>query len=91
MSRELLINLRDYLLGTLSEDDALWLSRSLSKGKKMESNDDDGFSLDDMPFTQYKSKREMIEEGERQIAAGRCGTTEDLLRMCEERLMSVAV
>jgi len=53
--------------------------------------DDDGFSLDNMPFTQYKSKREMIEEGERQIASGRCGTTEDLLRMCEERLMSVAV
>ncbi|MBR2202321.1 MAG: hypothetical protein IJ894_16570 [Bacteroidales bacterium] len=69
----------------------LWLSRSLTQGKRLESDDDDGFSLDNMPFTQYKCKREMIEEGERQIASGRCGTTEDLLRMCEERLMSVAV
>ncbi|GEM_PF-2722697 len=91
MSKDLLINLRDYLLGTLSEEDVLWLSRSLTQGKRLESDDDDGFSLDNMPFTQYKSKREMIEEGERQIASGRCGTTEDLLRMCEERLMSVAV
>ena len=91
MSKELLINLRDDLLGTLSEEDVLWLSRSLTQGKRLESDDDDGFSLDNMPFTQYKSKREMIEEGERQIASGRCGTTEDLLRMCEERLMSVAV
>jgi hypothetical protein len=91
MSKDLLINLRDYLLGTLSEEDVLWLSRSLTQGKRLESDDDDGFSLDNMPFTQYKSKREMIEEGERQIALGRCGTTEDLLRMCEERLMSVAV
>jgi hypothetical protein len=91
MSRELLINLRDYLLGTLSEDDVLWLSMSLSKGKKIEPKEDDDLPLDSMPFTQYKSKREMIEEGERQIAAGRCGTTDDLMRMCEERLMSVAV
>ena len=91
MSKDLLINLRDYLLETLSEEDVLWLSRSLTQGKRLESDDDDGFSLDNMPFTQYKSKREMIEEGERQIASGRCGTTEDLLRMCEERLMSVAV
>jgi hypothetical protein len=91
MSKDLLINLRDYLLGTLSEEDVLWLSRSLTQGKRLESDDDDGFSLDNMPFTQYKSKREMIEEGERQIASGRCGTTEDLLRMCEERLISVAV
>ena len=90
MSKDLLINLRDYLLGTLSEEDVLWLSRSLTQGKRLESDDDDGFSLDNMPFTQYKSKREMIEEGERQIAASRCGTTEDLMRMCEERLMSVA-
>ena len=91
MNKDLLINLRDYLLGTLSEEDVLWLSRSLTQGKRLESDDDDGFSLDNMPFTQYKSKREMIEEGERQIASGRCGTTEDLLRMCEERLISVAV
>ena len=91
MSKDLLINLRDYLLGTLSEEDVLWLSRSLTQGKRLESDDDDGISLENMPFTQYKSKREMIEEGESQIAAGRCGTTEDLLRMCEERLMSVAV
>ena len=86
-----MINLRDYLLGTLSEDDVLWLSMSLSKGKKNDSKEDDDLPLSSMPFTQYKSKREMVEEGERQIAAGRCGTTEDLMRMCEERLMSVAV
>lgn len=90
MSRELLINLRDYLLGTLSEDDAVWLGMSLFQGKKS-GTEDDGFSLDGMPFTQYQTKRELIEEGERQIASGRCGTTEDLLKMCEERLMSVAI
>ncbi|MDD6002503.1 MAG: hypothetical protein PUC50_09990 [Bacteroidales bacterium] len=31
MSRDLLINLRDYLLEALSEEDALWLGASLSK------------------------------------------------------------
>ena len=90
MSRDLLINLRDYLLEALSEEDAVWLGASLSKQKPQEL-EDDGFSLDNMPFVQTKTKREMVEEGERQIAERRCYSTDELIKICEDRLMSVAV
>lgn len=51
---------------------------------------DEDFALENMPYTQYKTKRQMVEEGERQIVEGRCGTTDDLVRICEERLKLIA-
>ena len=54
----------------------------MAKDKVNDSEDYD--SLDNMPFTQTKTKREMIEEGERQIAEGRCYTTDELMKKMDK-------
>ena len=47
-------------------------------------DEDKDFSLDNTPFRQSKTKREMIEEGECQIAEGRCYTTDELMKKLDK-------
>ena len=57
MSKELLINLRDYLIGTLSDEDKFWLANELS-GEHFEN-----------PYTKEEINAR-FDEAERQYANG---------------------
>ena len=69
MSRELLIN----ILGTLSQDDLLWLKDKLCSGDIIQSKRD--------TIEEY---RKDIEEGIQQVNDGKYYSTEDVFRMCME-------
>lgn len=70
MSKEALINLRNYIQLTLSAEDLQWLFDELAPLPAQQ---------DLKPYT-LEEMRAMVEEGERDIAAGHYYTTEELLR-----------
>ncbi|MBQ5539994.1 MAG: hypothetical protein IIU03_07145 [Bacteroidales bacterium] len=77
MSKELLINLRDYLLGTLSPEDIIWLGNSLIYNK----NNDTKEPLKRDTLEEYCN---LLEEGRLQAETGKYCTTEELFKMCGE-------
>ena len=81
MSRELLINLRDYLVKTLSGNDKLWLALQLQ-----ESADEDTiepYTIEELRLRAEKSRQDALE--------GRVYTTEEVLKMCDEEPEAIAV
>lgn len=82
MSRELLQNLGNYLLGTLTKDDTAWLIQYL-----MESSHQRPLR----PYTMEEINA-MIDESERQIANGEYFTSEEVFKeLAEEELELEAV
>ena len=78
MSTTALTNLRDYLTGTLSPDDMMWLveeMKSFMRGKEGNLK----------PYT-IEEIHAMIEESERDIAEGRVTSHEEVMREWEEEL-----
>ena len=83
MSTEALSGLRDYLFGTLSRTNMLWLAEQLKEraNRKEELK----------PYT-MEELHQMVEEGKRQIAEGRSYSTEEVLAYCgQEELQFEAV
>lgn len=81
MSISALTNLRDYLIGTLSKEDMIWLTTELVGHSKEEE--------ELKPYTKEELLA-MAEAGRQQIANGQCYTDEevfhDLLGETEEEL-----
>ena len=78
MSTTALTNLRDYLTGTLSREDMMWLMeemRDFMRGKEENLK----------PYTSEEIHA-MIEESERDIAEGRVTSHEEVMREWEENL-----
>ena len=78
MSTTALTNLRDYLTGTLSREDMMWLMeemRDFMRGKEENLK----------PYT-IEEIHAMIEESERDIAEGRVTSHEEVMREWEENL-----
>ena len=78
MSTTALTNLRDYLTGTLSREDMMWLMeemRDFMRGKEENLK----------PYT-IEEIHAMIEESERDIAEGRVTSHEEVMREWEEEL-----
>lgn len=78
MSTTALTNLRDYLTGTLSTDDIMWLVEEMKdfmRGKEEKLN----------PYT-IEEIHTMIEESERDIEEGRVTSHEEMMREWEEEL-----
>ena len=75
MSKENLINLRNYLYGTLDADDMLWLADELKRRLQKKENI--------KPYTREELYA-MIEESERQYANGEYFSTEEVLSEIEE-------
>ena len=75
MSKENLINLRNYLYGTLDADDMLWLADELKRRVQKKENI--------KPYTREELYA-MIEESERQYANGEYFSTEEVLSEIEE-------
>jgi hypothetical protein len=74
MSLETLTSLRDYLYGTLSTENMLWLASQLESYAK--SAKKDIYTKEDI----YN----IIKEGERQISEGKCKTTEEVFSSYKE-------
>ncbi len=74
MSLETLTSLRDYLYGTLSTENMLWLASQLESYAK--SAKKDIYTKEDI----YN----IIKEGERQISEGKCMTTEEVFSSYKE-------
>ena len=75
MSKENLINLRNYLYGTLDADDMLWLADELKRRVQKKENI--------KPYTREELYA-MIEESERQYANGEYFSTEEVLSEIEK-------
>lgn len=78
MSTTALTNLRDYLTGTLSTDDIMWLVEEMKdfmRGKEEKLK----------PYT-IEEIHTMIEESERDIEEGRVTSHEEMMREWEEEL-----
>ena len=76
MSTTALTNLRDYLTGTLSPDDMMWLATQLTEYTKKEDH-----SL--KPYTKEEINS-MLDEAEANIAAGNVIDDEEVWRELEE-------
>ena len=76
MSTAVLMQLRDYLYGTLTPDDMRWLATQLTKYAEKEE-----YSL--KPFT-MEELNARIDEAEADIDAGRVISDEDMWRELEE-------
>ena len=74
MSTETLSNLRDYLCGTLSPSNMLWLAEQLTAYAKQEEL---------KPYT-MEELNARIDEAERQIAAGLSQDSDEMFRELEE-------
>ena len=81
MSRELLINLRDYLVKTLSEDDKIWLALQLQESASEDPVEP--YTVEELRLRAEKSRQDALE--------GRVFATEEVLRMCDEELQAIAV
>lgn len=77
MSEATLTNLLEYLYGTLTPSNQLWLAEHLMEHAYMEN----GEVL--KPYT-IEELHQMIAEGERQIAEGKWQDSEDMFRELEE-------
>ena len=75
MSKKTLTDLLNYLYGTLTPSDMTWVAeRLISHAKETEVLE---------PYTKEELKG-MVEDGRRDIAEGRCYTTEEVLEHCEQ-------
>lgn len=75
MSREALINLREYLLETLSFEDRMWLVSELETSEKEE--------VSECPYTKEELDKR-FDEIEKEIANGEYTTSEDFFRELNE-------
>ncbi|MBQ5453909.1 MAG: hypothetical protein VZQ51_01210 [Bacteroidales bacterium] len=80
MSTSVLSNLRDYLYGTLSPANMLWLSKQLADYVQKQREQE---RL--KPYTMEEINA-MLDEAERQFAAGEYVTNEDLFREWDEEI-----
>ncbi|MCR5659901.1 MAG: hypothetical protein K6G25_11335 [Bacteroidales bacterium] len=81
MSTATLTNLLEYLYGTLTPNNMKWLGEHLIEhAEKMED-----------PLQPYTMEEidAMLEESERDFEAGRCYSTDEVLKMCEESLLQM--
>jgi hypothetical protein len=78
MSTQALTGLRDYLCGTLSTTDMLWLVEELTMFVKK----------DDFPLKRYTKEElnAMLDEAEADIAAGRVTPHEEVMREWDEEI-----
>ena len=77
MSTEALSGLRDYLIGTLSPSNMLWLAAQLTEqADKVESGQLRPYTMQEI--------NEMLDDAEREIEAGVGMVSEDLWREMEE-------
>lgn len=79
MSTAVLSNLRDYLCGTLSTDNMLWLSKQLSDYAQQQ------LQPLQPPYTKEEINK-MLDEAEARIAAGIYVTNEEVMRWLDEEL-----
>lgn len=79
MSTTALNGLRDYLTGTLSPDNMIWLATQLTEFAKKQQ---------EPPFRRYTMDEinAMLDEAEADIAAGRVLSEEEVMREWEEEL-----
>ncbi len=77
MSREALINLREYLLETLSFEDRMWLVNELETSEKEE--------VSECPYTKEELDKR-FDEIEKEIANGEYTTSEETFRQIAEEL-----
>ena len=79
MSTTALNGLRDYLTGTLSPDNMIWLATQLTEYAKKQ---------EEPPFQRYTMDEinAMLDEAEADIAAGRVLSEEEVMREWEEEL-----
>ncbi len=79
MSTQALTGLRDYLTGTLSPDNMLWLATQLTEYAKKEQ---------DFPLKRYSMEdiNAMLDEAEAEIAAGGGTSHEDVMREWDEEI-----
>lgn len=81
MSTTTLANLLEFLYGILTPSNMKWVGEHLIEhAKKMESS---------MPPYTMQEIDAMLEESERDFEAGRCYSTEEVLKMCEESLLQL--
>lgn len=81
MSTTTLSNLLEFLYGILTPSNMKWVGEHLiERAKEMESS---------MPPYTMQEIDAMLEESERDFEAGRCYSTEEVLKMCEESLLQL--
>ena len=79
MSTAALTGLRDYLIGTLSASNMLWLSTQLAEyAKGMQEPGSKRYTMDEI--------NAMLDEAEADIAAGRVTDHEEMMREWEEEI-----
>jgi uncharacterized protein YeeX (DUF496 family) len=78
MSTTALTNLRDYLTGTLSPDDMMWLVEEMKNFMRGKEGNLKPYTIEEI--------HAMIEESERDIAEGRVTSHEEVMREWEEEL-----
>ncbi len=78
MSKDALYGLRDYLVGTLSPGNMLWLATQLTECAEKADAHIKRYTMDDI--------NDIIDDAEREIAAGEGMVSEDLWREMEERM-----
>lgn len=81
MSTAVLSNLRDYLCGTLTPDNMLWLSKQLSDYAQQQKEQPPL----QPPYTKEEINK-MLDEAEARIAAGIYVTNEEVMRWVDEEL-----
>ena len=76
MSTATLSSLFDYLNGTLTPDNMLWLARQLTESALLKE--------EQKPYT-VEQLKQMAEEGRRQIAEGKCSDSEDMFARLDNK------
>ena len=81
MSTTTLSNLLEFLYGILTPSNMKWVGEHLIEHAKQMENS--------MPPYSMREIDAMLEESERDFEAGRCYSTEEVLKMCEESLLKL--
>jgi len=76
MSTAILKSLLDYLDGTLTPDNMLWLAGRLTESAQRREQQE--------PYT-VEQLKQMVEDGRRQISAGQCTDSEELFARLDSK------
>ena len=78
MNEKALTNLREYLAETLQPQELMWLINELSPYAAMPEGTLEPYTMEEL--------NARIDEAERQIAEGKCHSSEEVFRMLDEEL-----
>ena len=81
MSTATLTNLLEYLYGTLTPNNMKWLGEHLIERAEEAEDPLRPYTMEEIDV--------MLEESERDFEAGRCYSTEEVLKMCEVSLLQM--